>query len=228
MDASPSRGDSSTSSRTCDREVPWWGRHHAVLKNTFFNVDPPLAERPEAWVLERGHHSDPLPSSSCSVSGNESGTTSSTLDKLDHILFGSEYEESSKETSRKNIAVSSANVPGHVNAEDASTADAGEGTGRAGTGKRPSKEKRERYRLMVDRLEHLIEDQPETDIRSIALPESVVGNDWLKKKLIQRLEKYQAAVRQKGCSRAAASNSHTWPRAAGHGGGHQAHSKMSL
>uniref|UniRef100_A0A7R9ZVY5 Uncharacterized protein n=1 Tax=Pyrodinium bahamense TaxID=73915 RepID=A0A7R9ZVY5_9DINO len=160
-----------------DGRGPLWLHYHFTEDNTFCTLAAPLAERPKGWLQERGHYSNPLPST---LYASSSRSDTSNIEKLDHILFASDTAEDETGSKRRDTDASSANAGGNVAVR---------------TKGRPSKEKRIRHRLLVERLGREIEADPEgVDIMSLPIPEFVLGNDWLRAKLFQRLERHRAAL----------------------------------
>jgi len=61
---------------------------------------------------------------------------------------------------------------------------------------RPCKQKRNRYKKLVDQLKVMISESPETfDIRTVALPPRIAKNDERRRKLMHDMQQYQRQLR---------------------------------
>lgn len=171
-----------------------WDRYHVAKENTFLNISPPLLDLSDGWIRRRRSISDPLPpgnsrSSSAGASETSQRSGNSTLALLDQTLFGFRMQE---EDNKGVAGVGAADHDGELGTDGASAA---EEVTRRTKSKRMNKSKRVRYRLLIERLEKRIQDNPESfDPDKVEWPPGVASNEKLKSSMTERLQKYKETV----------------------------------
>mmetsp|Transcript_125968 Transcript_125968/g.350950 ORF Transcript_125968/g.350950 Transcript_125968/m.350950 type:complete len:219 (-) Transcript_125968:59-715(-) len=167
-------------------------------KDTFVHIKP-LAELPEGCALRRKSASDPASGSSSRSSS--AARSSSSLDSLSAILHGvaapGNLGEVPHAMCTEQQGEELANIVFHSDSEEGAEEtradqDDTHDTLKGKRYKRPCKGKRKRLKGLIERLERVVEQDPEGfDIDNVELPPSVQARQELKYMVTQRLEKYR-------------------------------------